>query len=136
MGRSRLSIVVDLNSPLPAYRQIIDSLRVHLVEGALRPGDRVPPVRELASDLGLHFNTAAEAYRQLAAEGWLRLDRGRRGARVAQREAAQAGLADEIRWGRRVRALIAEARAAGIEVSAILEELGALRAELEMVSQE
>ena len=132
----RISVVVDLNSLVPAYRQIVEGLRVYLVEGDLRPGDRLPSVRELASDLGLHFNTVAEAYRHLAAEGWLRLDRGRGGVRVVQREAAAAGGADKTGLARRIRALIAEARASGVAVPAVLDELSALRAELESVSHQ
>ena len=35
------------------------------------------PLRHVAVELGVHFNTVAEAYRQLAAEGWLDLKHGR-----------------------------------------------------------
>jgi DNA-binding transcriptional regulator YhcF (GntR family) len=53
---------IDLKSSVPVYRQIVDSLRIMLVNGALRPGDQLPPVRTLATDLGVHFNTVAAAY--------------------------------------------------------------------------
>jgi DNA-binding transcriptional regulator YhcF (GntR family) len=66
-----------LHSPIPLYRQIADAIRTLLVAGTLVPGDILPPVRRLAIDLGLHFNTVAEAYRALALEGWLDLRRGR-----------------------------------------------------------
>ncbi len=129
-----LSVAVDLDSPTPAYRQIIDGLRVHFVEGNLRPGDRVPSVRELASDLGLHFNTVAEAYRELAAEGWLRLDRGRRGARVVERLRTTGTGGDSVKLVRRLRGVVAEARAGGLSVRDILNVLAALRKELESAS--
>src|SRR5690242_5223545 len=77
-------IRIDLDSPIPAYRQIVDSIRALLVEGSLSPGADLPSVRRLAMELGVHFNTVGEAYRQLAAEGWLDLRHGR-GARVVQR---------------------------------------------------
>src|SRR6185369_11929919 len=83
-GAPRVSI--DLGSPTPAYRQIASDLRRHLVEQRLRPGDLLPPIRQLALDLGVHFNTVALAYRMLAAEGWLELKR-RRGAAVIARHA-------------------------------------------------
>ncbi|MBY0505291.1 MAG: GntR family transcriptional regulator [Bryobacteraceae bacterium] len=79
-----LTISIDLGSPVPAYRQIADRLRETLVTGHLRPGDALPPVRQLATDLGVHFNTVAEAYRTLATEGWLMLRRGS-GAVVVER---------------------------------------------------
>ena len=79
-------VSLDLGSPTPAYRQIANDLRRHLVEGQLKPGDLLPPIRQLALDLGVHFNTVAIAYRMLADEGWLELKR-RRGAAVIARNA-------------------------------------------------
>src|SRR2546426_7450292 len=81
-----LRVSLDLESPTPAYRQIANDLRRHLVEERLKPGDLLPPVRQLALDLGVHFNTVALAYRMLADEGWLELKR-RRGAAVIERNA-------------------------------------------------
>ena len=74
-----LRVSLNLESPIPAYRQIANDLRRHLVEERLKPGDLLPPIRQLAVDLGVHFNTVALAYRMLADEGWLELKR-RRGA--------------------------------------------------------
>jgi len=57
--------------------QIRDQLRTMIQSGQLEPGQRLPPVRELAQDLGVHFNTVARAYRLLAQEGWIALRHGR-----------------------------------------------------------
>jgi len=84
-----LRVSVNLESPIPAYRQIAHELRRHLVEERLKPGDLLPPIRQLALDLGVHFNTVALAYRLLADEGWLELKR-RRGATVIARNAPRA----------------------------------------------
>src|SRR6185436_16947256 len=84
-----LRLSIDLESPTPAYRQIASDLRRHLVEERLKPGDLLPPIRQLAVDLGVHFNTVALAYRILADEGWLELKR-RRGATVIARNAPRA----------------------------------------------
>ncbi|HEX5109410.1 MAG TPA: GntR family transcriptional regulator [Vicinamibacterales bacterium] len=84
-----LRVSLNLESPVPAYRQIADDLRRHLVDGQLKPGDLLPPIRQLALDLGVHFNTVALAYRLLADEGWLELKR-RRGATVIARNAPRA----------------------------------------------
>ncbi len=81
-----LRVSLDLTSPTPAYRQIAHDLRRHLVDERLKPGDLLPPIRQLALDLGVHFNTVALAYRLLADEGWLELKR-RRGATVIARNA-------------------------------------------------
>jgi len=84
-----LRVSLNLESHTPAYRQIANDLRRHLVEGRLKPGDLLPPVRQLAVDLGVHFNTVALAYRMLADEGWLELKR-RRGAGVIARNSPRA----------------------------------------------
>lgn len=115
---------LELRPGLPAYRQIVDALRAVLVGGGLRPGDRLPPVRELALDLGVHFNTVAEAYRLLAGEGWLDLRR-RRGALVLARRAPEPGPERAEGFSRRLRELVAEWRAAGVPAAAIARELRA-----------
>lgn len=109
-----LAIEIHTDSPLPVYRQIADALRHHLVAARLKPGDLLPPVRQLAVDLGVHFNTVAQAYRLLADEGWLDLKR-RRGALVLERALPRR------RDGTRVDALLtrlrdltAELRSAGV----------------------
>jgi len=108
-----LTLRIDLDSAVPAYRQIVDGLRVLLVSGKLKPGFELPSVRRMALDLGVHFNTVAEAYRTLTEEGWLDLRQGR-GATVVKREApaATAGQLEEFRG--RLRALIAEMLAKGV----------------------
>ncbi len=113
---------IDIDSEVPAYRQIVDALRPMLIDGKLAPGELLPPVRQLAADLGVHFNTVAEAYRLLAEEGWLELRRGR-GAAVLPRKMPRADSAATSKFSRRLRQLIAEIRASGVPTSAIADEL-------------
>ena len=58
---------IDLASRVPVYEQIANGLRAELVSGEFNPGEKLPTVRTLAIDLGVHHNTVAEAYRQLLA---------------------------------------------------------------------
>jgi DNA-binding transcriptional regulator YhcF (GntR family) len=118
-------IRIDLTSSVPATRQIADALRVELVEGRLQPGDDLPSVRRAAIDLGLHFNTVADAYRQLAAEGWLELKHGR-GARVADRKRPTASREAVTGYRQRLRELVSQMRADGVPPRRIAEELRAL----------
>lgn len=77
---------VDPSDPTPPYEQLRRQV-VELVEtGRLRPGDRLPPVRQLAGDLGLAPGTVARSYRELEAAGVLVTRRGG-GTRVADRGA-------------------------------------------------
>jgi len=115
-------IRIDLDSPVPAYRQIVDNVRVHLVDGALPPGSQLPSVRRLAMELGVHFNTVGEAYRELAAEGWLDLRHGR-GATVIDRGVPAAAPERLLEFRERLRSLVAQMRAAGVPPSAIEAEL-------------
>jgi DNA-binding transcriptional regulator YhcF (GntR family) len=121
-----LRISINLESPIPAYRQIADDVRRHLVDDRLKPGDQLPPVRQLALDLGVHFNTVALAYRLLADEGWLELKRGR-GATVVARNAPRAVDRRQVdQLLRQVAQIAAQLRSAGMssrQISAALRRL-------------
>jgi len=122
---------VDLNAPTPVYRQIVDAIRLRLVDGDLRPGDPLPPVRRLALDLGVHFNTVAEAYRTLAEEGWLEIGR-RSGARVVARNAGKRRDPEAAEaFARRLREMVAEAQSSGLSRERIARELRGLAGALE-----
>lgn len=122
---------IDLESPVPVYRQIVDGLRVLLVNGELAAGKQLPPVRRLALDLGVHFNTVAEAYRTLEEEGWLEIGR-RSGARVVERTAPnRADAATGQQFERRLREMVAELEARGFPRSRIANQLRRLAGDLE-----
>jgi len=114
---------IDPSSSVPAVRQISDGLRVFLVDGQLAPGAELPSVRRVAMELGVHFNTVAEAYRQLAAEGWIDQRHGR-GAIVLKRASpakAEIGRLPDFR--QRLRTLVAQMRSEGIPAATIVNEL-------------
>jgi len=118
-----VTIRYDPQSGVPAIRQITDNLRILLVEERLKPGAQLPSMRRLAMELGVHFSTVAEAYRELAAEGWLDLQHGR-GATVLARSAPsirRKAWLDEFRD--RLRGLIAQTRADGAPGDEVAEEL-------------
>jgi GntR family transcriptional regulator/MocR family aminotransferase len=62
--------------PGPLYRQLFESLRLAILEGVWRAGQRLPPSRELAQQLVLSRNTVVTAYDMLRAEGYLAARRG------------------------------------------------------------
>jgi GntR family transcriptional regulator len=124
-----LTLRIELDSAVPAYRQIVDGLRILLVNGKLAPGSELPSVRRMALDLGVHFNTVAEAYRTLAEEGWLDLRHGR-GATVVKRDAPAASSESLGEFQGRLRALLAEALAKGISATKLSAELVRLAGEV------
>ncbi|MGA2219407.1 MAG: GntR family transcriptional regulator [Terracidiphilus sp.] len=126
------TIRIDLSSSVPAYRQIVDAMRVQLVEERMKPGQPLPTVRRLAMELGVHFNTVAQAYRELAEEGWLDLKHGR-GAIVIERATPKQGAkpASQNPFGERLRELVAQMRAEGMDTLRIATELKSFARELE-----
>lgn len=65
-----LDLYLDVAGGSPR-RRIEDAVRAAVAEGRLPAGTRLPATRTVAADLGVARNTVAEAYAQLAAEGWL-----------------------------------------------------------------
>ena len=117
------TIRIDLESPIPIYRQIVDSLRTHLVDGELVPGNVLPSVRRLALELGITFNTVAQAYRQLAEEGWVDLKHGRRAVVIDRQFPAGVSREKVMAFRRRIREMVAQMRADGLSPADIAREL-------------
>lgn len=65
MSTKKLTLHLDFRSGLPIYTQIVEQVQSQLANGILKPGDQLPTVRALASDLRINFNTVARAYRML-----------------------------------------------------------------------
>jgi DNA-binding transcriptional regulator YhcF (GntR family) len=121
---------IDSESGTPVYRQIVDGLRVALVNGDLLPGDPLPAVRRLALDIGVHFNTVAQAYRELAREGWLNIS-ARGGAQVKVRSMPIASKPEAATYRRRIEELLARMQANGATPSSLARELRRIASALE-----
>ncbi len=61
-------IVVDPQSGVPVYRQLMDQIKFHIASGMLQPGDELPSTRLLSSDLGVNPMTISKAYGYLEKE--------------------------------------------------------------------
>ena len=72
-------VVIDEESFVPLAEQVRRSILDEVQRGALRPGDRLPTVRQLARDLALAPGTVAKAYQLLENDGVLAA-RGRHGS--------------------------------------------------------
>ena len=55
----------------PIYTQICDGIRDQILTGVLRSEDKLPSVRELATQLTINPNTIQRAYRELEMQGWI-----------------------------------------------------------------
>ena len=77
MAQRNLDLKLDFRSGLPIYAQIVEQIRHMLAAGELNPGDQLPTVRQLATDLRVNFNTIARAYRLLDEAGLISTQQGR-----------------------------------------------------------
>jgi GntR family transcriptional regulator len=72
-----MHIQLDFRSGQPIYLQIVEHIRQMVARGELQPGDQLPTVRQLATDLRVNFNTVARAYRLLDEAGLISTQHGR-----------------------------------------------------------
>jgi GntR family transcriptional regulator len=69
-------LTVDPADPTPLYAQLDRGIRAAIAAGRLRPGDRLPTVRQLAVELRINANTVAKVYAELERAGVLATQRG------------------------------------------------------------
>jgi DNA-binding transcriptional regulator YhcF (GntR family) len=81
-----MDIRIDHDAPTPPYEQVRLRIAELAAAGALAAGTKLPPVRTLATDLGLAANTVARAYRELELAGLVET-RGRHGTVITSRAA-------------------------------------------------
>jgi GntR family transcriptional regulator len=71
-----LRLRLDSESGVPFYQQVVQQVKRLVASGAIAPGDRLPTVRELASELTLNPNTVARAYQDMERDGTVETRRG------------------------------------------------------------
>jgi GntR family transcriptional regulator len=112
-----ITLRLDTKSGVPPYLQIAQQVRHALVTGVLSPGDQLPTVKEVVTQLAINPNTVFKGYRELEHEG---LVEGRPGAGTfvlrrpsGPKPSALASLTRSLtRW-------VGEARAAGLDDASI-----------------
>lgn len=107
------SLRVVLDDPTPPYEQLRRQLADLVTSGAVPVGARLPPVRQLAADLGLATGTVARAYRELESAG---LVTGRRGGGTrVQGVPRRSGSQRRVELDRHTSELVRRARLLGAE---------------------
>jgi GntR family transcriptional regulator len=79
---------LDFGDHRPIYEQIKEKLKFLIIGGALKDGDKIPSVRELAVSMTINPNTVQRAYKELESEGYI-FSQQARGYFVAPREIAK-----------------------------------------------
>jgi GntR family transcriptional regulator len=118
---------IDPRSPTPLWGQIAARVRVAVAAGELRPGEALPSVRELAKRLRVNPATVAQAYRELAREGFVETRHGA-GTFVVEVGQVRKELERRLRASDLVRRMVEEAARLGINgkelAEAFQEEIG------------
>ena len=113
-------IVIDENDRRPIYQQVVDEIKALIARGELLEGTPLPPVRQVAADLGVNLNTIATAYRELQSEGLINIRHG--AGAVVSSSTAQEKTADELR--KPLRAALTQLVLAGLPRTEIMTIVG------------
>jgi GntR family transcriptional regulator len=77
MDSTMFALKVDRREPTDLYEQVAGEIRRAIADGEAKPGERLPPAKDLAAVLGVNTNTVLRALRMLREEGLLEFRRGR-----------------------------------------------------------
>jgi DNA-binding transcriptional regulator YhcF (GntR family) len=118
---------IDEKDARPIYQQIIGQVRSQVAGGALKAGDELPSVRELAGTLGINMHTVRSAYLKLRDQGIISLRLGRR-ARVTAESQRSENAQTALDWQKRMRETVTDALLSGASADdirrAVERELG------------
>ncbi len=114
----KMLFTINPNDAIPIYVQIVRQVRFAIASGELRPGDRLPSLRELARDLVVNHLTVKKAYGVLEAQKLIRTRRGL-GTFVEDEVRVEThGLLDE-----QLRSIVDSARRLGITREQLLQRI-------------
>ena len=72
-----LAVKIDQTNPTDLHEQVAAEIRRAIADGEAKPGERLPPAKDLAAVIGVNTNTVLRALRKLRDEGLLEFRRGR-----------------------------------------------------------
>jgi GntR family transcriptional regulator len=119
MDSTMIEVKIDRQDAMQLHQQVAAEIRRAIADGEAKPGERLPPSKDLAAVLDVNTNTVLRALRQLRDEGLVEFRRGR-GITVA-------GTPERSAVIRRAQELLDFARDQGYradEVAHIIEQLG------------
>jgi GntR family transcriptional regulator len=113
---------LDLESGVPAYRQIIDQVTGGLAAGSLAGGEQLPTVRQVAVDLSINPNTVMRAYRELEIRGIIESLQGT-GTFISHQDGKPDVAEQQRRLSQLTGEFVARAGAAGFTIEDLLDQL-------------
>lgn len=116
---------LDFESDIPIYEQLKNEIIIGIAKKQLVPGERLPSVRALASDIGINLHTVNKAYQQLKQDGFLQIHR-QRGVVIHPDGPPPADKLFKQELSNAIKPMLAEAMAKGMtkeQVEALLQEI-------------
>ncbi|MDB5100993.1 MAG: cyanobacteria-specific GntR-like domain containing transcriptional regulator [Cyanobacteria bacterium RYN_339] len=104
-----MKVAINRDSQVPIHDQLVQQIALHIAAGVLRPGERLPSIRDLARRLDVHPNTVSAVYKALEGYGVVTVRQGS-GVRVLEPESRSAEAPSLVTAAER---FVADARAAG-----------------------
>jgi GntR family transcriptional regulator len=113
-----MDITIDIDDPMPQFQQLIEQIKAAVTAGAVKAGDPLPPIRQLANDLDLNSKTVAKAYKLLERDSIIET-KGYRGTFVHPDAKANCNVNLREWTLRKLEDIVAELREAGVTDSEI-----------------
>ena len=120
-------LYIHFDEEMPIYQQIKNQIVMAIANGNLKTGEKLPPIRNLADEIGVNMMTVSKAYQLLKAEGYIITDR-RSGATVSHKQNAEKKL--DKKGEEMLKMIAAEAILAGMDEQAFLDICGKLYEEV------
>ena len=121
-----IEVSFDHGSRTALFQQIVDRIWCDVIEGAIESGQRLPTVRQLAVDLGVHLDTVSRAYQQLERLGVVH-DRPGAGTFVGLKASRQTELEQQKRLDEICRAALQDAERIGASIDDLMGLLSEIR---------
>lgn len=113
-----MRIAIDVSSPEAAYEQIVRQVQQAIRAGTLAPGAALPPIRQIAADLGINPNTVAKAYRVLETTRMIHTA-GRKGSFVGADAPSELAHSSERQAAHLLRQLVRQLKELGLSAAQI-----------------
>ena len=121
-GKRAFEFLLDENSGVPVYRQLIDQVLAARAAGVLAEGDQLPTVRQVAVDLAINPNTVARAWREMEIRGIIETQQGT-GTFISHQKVEGREVERRRRLERLIDDFVARAGAGGFRIEDLIEQL-------------
>lgn len=122
-------IRLDLNSDEALYIQLMNQIKYGVANGHLKPDEKLPSVRGLASELGINMHTVSKAYNLLKDEGILIVNRSK-GVRVSTKVLGQLNSDFEEQLEKKLKEIVYESTVNGVSKEEVINKMTSIFDEL------